>query len=180
VPDGGARLYAETVRRIHQRCNGTRVELLIPDFNGTHTQLDSVFDAEPEVLAHNVETVPRLFRRIRPAFTYRRSLEVITAARQRGLVTKRSVLYDLAGNGKSQILGTAGVVKLVEGPSGCVAGVHMVGERVSELVDEAQMLYGLGASVADAARLVHAHPTQGEAFGETLLALAESPLHVHR
>src|SRR6202158_782569 len=84
LPDGGAWLYAETVRQIHQRCHRTGVELLIPDFNATPAQLDSVFDAEPEVLAHNVETVPRLFRRIRPAFTYRRSLEVITAARQRG------------------------------------------------------------------------------------------------
>jgi dihydrolipoamide dehydrogenase len=92
----------------------------------------------------------------------------------------RSVVYDLAGNGKSQILGTAGAVKLVQDPSGRVAGVHMVGERVSELVGEAQMLYGLGASVADAARLVHAHPTQGEALGEALLALAGSPLHVHQ
>jgi len=63
--------------------------------------------------------------------------------------------------GKAKILGTAGAVKLVQDPSGRVAGVHMVGERVSELVGEAQMLYGLGASVADAARLVHAHPTQG-------------------
>jgi dihydrolipoamide dehydrogenase len=92
----------------------------------------------------------------------------------------RSVVYDLAGNGKSQILGTAGAVKLVQDPSGRVAGVHMVGERVSELVGEAQMLYGLGASVTAAARLVHAHPTQGEAIGEALLALAGSPLHVHQ
>jgi dihydrolipoamide dehydrogenase len=92
----------------------------------------------------------------------------------------RSVVYDLAGNGKSQILGTAGAVKLVQDPGGRVAGVHMVGDRVSELIGEAQVLYGLGAAVADAARLVHAHPTQGEALGEALLALAGSPLHVHR
>jgi dihydrolipoamide dehydrogenase len=91
----------------------------------------------------------------------------------------KAVVYDLAGNGKSQILGTAGAVKLVQDPSGRVAGVHMVGDRVSELVGEAQMLYGLGAPVAQAARLVHAHPTQGEALGEALLALAGSPLHVH-
>jgi lipoyl synthase len=104
LPDGGAWLYAETVRQIHQRCHRTGVELLIPDFNGTPAQLDSVFDAEPEVLAHNVETVPRLFRRIRPAFTYRRSLEVITAARQRGLVTKSNLILGL-GEQPDEVIG---------------------------------------------------------------------------
>lgn len=92
----------------------------------------------------------------------------------------RTVVYDLAGNGKSQILGTAGAVKLIQDPSGTVAGMHMVGDRVSELIGEAQILYGLGVPVADAARLVHAHPTQGEAIGEALLAMAGSPLHVHQ
>lgn len=105
----------------------------------------------------------------------------LTEARARELYGDdvRVVVYDLAGNGKSQILGTAGAVKLVQAPDGRVAGVHMVGDRVSELVGEGQMLYGLGAPVAEAARLVHAHPTQGEAIGEALLALAGSPLHVH-
>jgi lipoyl synthase len=95
LTDGGAWLYAETVRRIHQRCNETRVEVLIPDFNGIPAQLAAVFEAAPEVLAHNVETVPRLFRRIRPAFSYRRSLEVISAARRRGLVTKSNLILGL-------------------------------------------------------------------------------------
>ena len=67
----------------------------------------------------------------------------------------------------------------MQDPNGRVAGVHMVGDRVSELVGEAQVLYGLGVPVAEAARLIHAHPTQGEAIGEALLALAGSPLHVH-
>ena len=86
LPDGGAWLYAETVRRIHamtaDRPDGrTKVELLIPDFNAEPAQLAEVFGARPEVLAHNVETVPRIFKRIRPAFRYERSLEVITRAR---------------------------------------------------------------------------------------------------
>jgi lipoyl synthase len=95
LPDGGAWLYAETVRRIHRCCPGTCVELLIPDFTGSATQLATVFDAEPEVLAHNVETVPRLLRRIRPAFIYERSLSVITAARERNLVTKSNLILGL-------------------------------------------------------------------------------------
>jgi lipoic acid synthetase len=70
LPDGGALLYAETVRQIHDLCPETGVELLIPDFNGHAEQFDTVFDTRPEVLAHNLETMPRIFRRIRPAFTY--------------------------------------------------------------------------------------------------------------
>jgi lipoic acid synthetase len=93
--DGGAWLYAETVRRIHQRMPGTGVELLIPDFNAEPAQLAEVFSARPEVLAHNVETVPRLFKRIRPAFGYQRSLRVITQARAAGLVTKSNLILGM-------------------------------------------------------------------------------------
>jgi lipoic acid synthetase len=95
LSDGGAWLYAETVRRIHARNPGTGVELLIPDFCGVPEQLAEVFDAAPEVLAHNVETVPRVFRRIRPAFDYRRSLDVLTAARAAGLVTKSNLILGM-------------------------------------------------------------------------------------
>jgi lipoyl synthase len=95
LPDGGAWLYAETVRQIHGRVPGCGVELLIPDFNGDPDQLAEVFAARPEVLAHNVETVPRIFRRIRPAFRYERSLDVITAARAAGLVTKSNLILGL-------------------------------------------------------------------------------------
>ena len=95
LADGGAWLYAETVRQIHARVPGCGVELLIPDFNGDRTQLAEVFSARPEVLAHNVETVPRIFRRIRPAFRYDRSLEVITVARAAGLVTKSNLILGL-------------------------------------------------------------------------------------
>ncbi|GHJ45091.1 lipoyl synthase [Catellatospora sp. TT07R-123] len=95
LPDGGAWLYAETVRQIHNLVPGCGVELLIPDFNAVPEQLAEVFAAAPEVLAHNVETVPRIFKRIRPAFRYERSLEVITKARAAGLVTKSNLILGL-------------------------------------------------------------------------------------
>jgi lipoic acid synthetase len=95
LTDGGAWLYAETVRRIHTSCPGTGVELLIPDFNAEVDRLNEVFSSAPQVLAHNVETVPRIFRRIRPGFTYERSLRVITLAREAGLVTKSNLILGL-------------------------------------------------------------------------------------
>src|SRR5262245_27023055 len=95
LPDGGAWLYAETVRQIHALVPGCGVELLIPDFDGKPDLLADVFSAQPEVLAHNVETVPRIFKRIRPAFRYDRSLEVLTRAREAGLVTKSNLILGL-------------------------------------------------------------------------------------
>ncbi len=95
LPDGGAWLYAETVRQIHELLPGTGVELLIPDFNAEPDQLAEVFGSRPEVLAHNVETVPRIFRRIRPAFRYERSLAVLRLAREAGLVTKSNLILGL-------------------------------------------------------------------------------------
>ncbi|MWK32943.1 lipoyl synthase [Actinomadura sp. J1-007] len=95
LDDGGAWLYAETVRQIHALLPGCGVELLIPDFNADPAQLAEVFSARPQVLAHNVETVPRIFKRIRPGFRYERSLEVITRARQAGLVTKSNLILGL-------------------------------------------------------------------------------------
>ena len=90
-----------------------------------------------------------------------------------------TVTYDLAGNGKSQILKTAGFVKLVRQKEGPVVGIHMVGSRVGELVAEAQLIYGWEAYPDDVAQLIHAHPTQTEAVGEAHLALAGKPLHAH-
>jgi dihydrolipoamide dehydrogenase len=87
--------------------------------------------------------------------------------------------YDLAGNGKSQILKTQGFVKLVRAPEGPVVGLHLVGNRVSELIGEAQLIYNWEAFPAEVAQLIHAHPTQSEALGEAHLALAGKPLHVH-
>src|SRR5258705_9185714 len=95
LPDGGAWLYAETVRQIHGLVGGCGVELLIPDFNAVPEQLAEVFSARPEVLAHNLETVPRIFKRIRPAFRYDRSLDVLTKARAAGLVTKSNLILGM-------------------------------------------------------------------------------------
>jgi len=87
--------------------------------------------------------------------------------------------YNLGGNGKSQILGTAGFIKLVRQKDGPVVGVHMIGSRVGELIGEAQLVYNWEASPEDVTPLIHAHPTQNEAFGEAFLALAGKPLHAH-
>jgi len=95
LADGGAWLYAETVRQIKHLNPSAGVELLIPDFNGDPDLLRQVFESGPEVLAHNVETVPRIFRRIRPAFRYQRSLDVLTAARGFGLVTKSNLILGM-------------------------------------------------------------------------------------
>jgi dihydrolipoamide dehydrogenase len=95
----------------------------------------------------------------------------------------QTLTYDLAGNGKSQILQTQGAIKLVksggEGTQGPVVGIHMVGARVGELIGEAQLVYNWDAQAEDVAALIHAHPTQNEAFGEAHLALAGKPLHSH-
>jgi lipoic acid synthetase len=95
LPDGGAWLYAETVRAIHALNPGTGVELLIPDFDAKPDQLAEVFGSAPQVLAHNIETVPRIFKRIRPGFRYQRSLDVIRAARAAGLVTKSNLILGM-------------------------------------------------------------------------------------
>ncbi|MBK8469638.1 MAG: dihydrolipoyl dehydrogenase [Candidatus Phosphoribacter sp.] len=87
--------------------------------------------------------------------------------------------YNLGGNGKSQILGTAGFVKLVRAVEGPIVGVHMIGARMGEQVGEAQLIVGWEATPEDVAPLVHAHPTQNEALGEAHLALAGKPLHAH-
>ncbi len=95
LPDEGVWLYAETVREIHRQLPGCGVELLIPDFHANPTLLAEVFGSRPEVLAHNLETVPRIFKRIRPAFRYDRSLDVITQARDAGLVTKSNLILGM-------------------------------------------------------------------------------------
>jgi len=87
--------------------------------------------------------------------------------------------YNLAGNGKSKILGTQGFVKLVRQKDGPVVGVHMIGARVGELIGESQLIVNWEAYPEDVAALVHAHPTQNEALGEAHLALAGKPLHAH-
>jgi lipoyl synthase len=95
LEDEGAWLYAETIRAIHGLNPGTGVEILTPDFSGKQDLLQQVFDAGPEVFAHNVETVPRIFKRIRPAFRYERSLEVLAMAASAGMVTKSNLILGL-------------------------------------------------------------------------------------
>ena len=95
LPDEGAWLHAETVRAIHAANPGTGVEILATDFSGNPALLGEVFDSRPEVFAHNVETVPRIFKRIRPAFRYERSLGVLTQARAAGLITKSNLILGM-------------------------------------------------------------------------------------
>jgi lipoic acid synthetase len=95
LDDEGAWLYAETVRAIHRLNPGTGVEILTPDFSARSELLQQVFDAAPEVFAHNVETVPRIFKRIRPAFRYDRSLDVLSMGRAAGMVTKSNLILGM-------------------------------------------------------------------------------------
>lgn len=95
LDDQGAWLYAETVRAIKRLNPSTGVELLIPDFSGRADLLGEVFESRPEVLAHNVETVPRIFKLIRPGFSYARSLNVVTQAREAGLVAKSNLILGM-------------------------------------------------------------------------------------
>ena len=95
LEDEGAWLYAETIRKVHELNPGTGVEMLAPDFSGHAHLLNQVFETRPEVFAHNLETVPRIFKRIRPAFNYDRSLDVISQARDFGLITKSNLILGM-------------------------------------------------------------------------------------
>ncbi|MDQ2848984.1 MAG: lipoyl synthase [Actinomycetota bacterium] len=95
LDDEGAWLYAETVRQVHAHAPGTGVEILTPDFSGKPELLQQVFDTQPEVFAHNLETVPRIFRSIRPAFSYQRSLDVLTQSRAAGMITKSNLILGM-------------------------------------------------------------------------------------
>jgi lipoic acid synthetase len=95
LEDEGAWLYAETIRKVHELNPGTGVEMLAPDFSGKSIFLNEVFETRPEVFAHNLETVPRIFKRIRPAFRYERSLDVISQARAFGLITKSNLILGM-------------------------------------------------------------------------------------
>jgi lipoic acid synthetase len=103
LEDQGVWLYAETIRKVHELNPGTGVEMLAPDFGAIPELLNQVFETRPEVFAHNLETVPRIFKRIRPAFTYEKSLNVITQAREFGLITKSNLILGL-GEDTSEII----------------------------------------------------------------------------
>lgn len=95
LPDGASWIYAETCRQIHELCPETGVELLVDDFQGDISALKQVFESRPEVFAHNLETVPRIFKKIRPAFRYERSLDIIAMASEEGLVTKSNLILGM-------------------------------------------------------------------------------------
>jgi lipoic acid synthetase len=95
LPDEGAWLYAETIRMVHELNPGCGVEMLAPDFHAKADLLNEIFETRPEVFAHNLETVPRIFKEIRPAFTYEKSLRVISMARDFGLITKSNLILGL-------------------------------------------------------------------------------------
>ncbi len=95
LEDEGAWLYAETIRKIHELNPETGVEMLAPDFSAKPELLNQIFETRPEVFAHNLETVPRIFKRIRPAFNYERSLNVISQARDYGLITKSNLILGM-------------------------------------------------------------------------------------
>jgi len=95
LDDEGAWLYAETIAQVHALNPGVGVEMLAPDFSGHSHLLNQVFETRPEVFAHNLETVPRIFKQIRPAFRYERSLNVITQARDFGLITKSNLILGM-------------------------------------------------------------------------------------
>lgn len=95
LPDTGAWLYAETIRQIHALNPGSGVEVLADDLGGRPEDLEQVFAAEPQVFAHNIETVPRIFKRIRPGFRYERSLDVIDLAKRAGMITKSNLILGM-------------------------------------------------------------------------------------
>jgi lipoyl synthase len=95
LEDEGAWLYAQTIRVVHEMNPGVGIEMLAPDFSGNSLLLNQVFETRPEVFAHNLETVPRIFKEIRPAFTYERSLNVISQARAFGLITKSNLILGM-------------------------------------------------------------------------------------
>jgi lipoic acid synthetase len=105
LEDGGAWVFAESIREIRRRCPGVGVEVLIPDLKGSDEHLDVVFDARPDVLNHNVETVRRLQRRVRPSASYERSLHVLRRAAERGLAAKSGLMLGL-GEAEEEVRAT--------------------------------------------------------------------------
>ncbi|EFV13076.1 lipoyl synthase [Segniliparus rugosus] len=182
LPDGGAWLYAQTVRANRELNPDTGIELLIPDFTGDKDQLGEVFGARPHVLAHNLETVPRIFREIRPAFRYQRSLDVITAAREAGLVTKSNLILGLGEN--------------PDEVAACLADLHAAGCEIltitqylrpsprhhpvarwvkpQEFLDHAKTAEDLGFSAVMTGPLVRSSYRAGRLYAKAVLARGET------
>ena len=178
LPDGASWIYAETCRQIHALNPNTGVELLVDDFRGDPASLQAVFDAEPEVFAHNVETVPRIFKRIRPAFRYERSLEVISAAQNAGLLTKSNLILGM-GETKDEILATmqdlhdAGTDILTITQYLRPSNLHHPIDRwvrPEEFVELSDAAYEIGFSGVMAGPLVRSSYRAGRLYAQTMKA----------
>jgi dihydrolipoamide dehydrogenase len=160
---------------------------LVTTGDGAHPQLAHVGFAEGILAAEHLAGLPVVpidYLGV-PRITYSHP-EVASVGCTQTQATARygpdnvtTVTYDLSGNGRSTILNARGAVKVIAANDGPVLGVHIVGDRVSELIAEAQLIYNWEALPAEVARLIHPHPTQSEAIGEAHLLLAGKPLHVH-
>jgi lipoic acid synthetase len=111
--DGGAPIFAETIRLIHERVPGCKIEVLIPDFKGNKAALEIVLTAKPDILNHNLETVPRLYSTVRPQANYQQSLEVLDRAKQKGFVTKTGLMLGV-GEQTEEILEVMADVRAVQ------------------------------------------------------------------
>lgn len=187
LPDGASGIYAETCRQIHALNPNTGVELLVDDFQGSPAALQTVFDSGPEVFAHNIETVPRIFKRIRPAFVYERSLEIISMAREYGLVTKSNLILGM-GEEHEEVLDTMHDLK----ESGCdiltvtqylrPSPMHHPVERwvtPAEFVNYATIARTMGFSGVLTGPLVRSSYRAGRLYVRTLMLRGEAiPEHL--
>ena len=111
--DGGAQIFAETIREIRGRVPGCRIEVLIPDFQGSEAALNIVLDAQPDILNHNTETVPRLYKTVRPQAHYNRSLELLFRAKEKGFLTKSGLMVGL-GETMEEVIDTMSDLREVQ------------------------------------------------------------------
>ncbi len=182
LDDEGAWLYAEVVRKIHELNPNTGVENLTPDFSNKPDLLKTVFDARPEVFAHNLETVPRIFKRIRPAFKYERSLEVIQAAHDYGLVTKSNLILGM-GETKEEVkaairdLADAGTDILTVTQYLRPSSMHHPIERwvkPEEFMEHSDTAYELGIKAVMAGPLVRSSYRAGRLYAQAKQARGEA------
>ena len=187
LADGASWLYAETCRQIRELNPGTGVELLVDDFRGDGSAAEAVFEARPDVFAHNIETVPRIFKKIRPAFRYDRSLEMISRARQAGLVTKSNLILGM-GEERDEILGAmqdlhdAGCDILTITQYLRPSAMHHPIDRwvkPEEFVELSEAAYEMGFAGVMAGPLVRSSYRAGRLFARALAARGEKlPEHL--
>ena len=189
LPDGGARIFARTLEEIHLRCEGTTVEVLIPDFQGDRSALDTVLAAGPDILNHNIETVPRLYSRMRPQAKYDRSLELLDRARVSGPAPTKSGMMLGAGETRSEVesalrdLAAVGCAILTLGQYLCPSPRHVPVSRhlhPGEFVDLRVLAIELGFRHVESGPLVrssyHAERQVTDMETQNRLGVAQSPL----